>query len=186
MRHERRRARLRRRRRLQGLLRLVVVVALVLGVIQGLEKLVTHAVGVHRLPDPGVMPCGDQVSSHGHGVIQESLELDFSVAQDIRIGRAPGRIFAQKIREDPILVLGGEVDGLDIDADDVGHAGCVEPILARRAVLGIVVVLPVLHEEAKDVIALLLEQPGRDRGVNATGHSDHDPLFCGDFLIHDK
>src|SRR5690606_26158163 len=63
-----------------------------------------------------------------------------------------------------------------VDADHVRHAGRVEPVLARRAVLAVVVVLPVLHEEADHVVALLLEQPGRDGRIHAAREPHHDPV----------
>ena len=68
----------------------------------------------------------------------------------------------------------GTVVGFDVDADDVGDARRVDEVRARRAVLVGVVVLPVLHEQADDVEALLLQQPRGDRRVDATRHADDD------------
>jgi hypothetical protein len=46
--------------------------------------------------------------------------------------------------------------------------------LARRAVFVVIVVFPVLHEQADDFVALLLEQVGSDGGVDAAGQTDDD------------
>ena len=48
----------------------------------------------------------------------------------------------------------------------------------RRAVLAVVVVFPVLHEDADDLVALLLEQVGADGGVHAAAQSDDDALLA--------
>ena len=52
------------------------------------------------------------------------------------------------------LYSAAKFDRLELDADDVGRRGGVDQVLARRAVLVVVVVLPVLHEQADDVVAL--------------------------------
>ena len=51
-------------------------------------------------------------------------------------------------------------------------AGGVAVVLAGRALL--VVVLPVLHEDPLDPVALRLQHQRRDGGVDATGKPDHD------------
>jgi len=84
-------------------------------------------------------------------------------------------VFAQELGEYAVLVLGREIDMLEVDADHVGDRGRVEPILPRRAVLAVVVVLPILHEQAEHLVALLLEQPGADGRVDAAGEADHHP-----------
>src|SRR6185437_6787002 len=50
----------------------------------------------------------------------------------------------------------------------------VDQVLARGAVLVIVVVLPVLHEEADHVVARALEQQRGDGGIHASGEADDD------------
>ena len=158
------------------LVQAVQEVALVLGRIEGLEQLVPVGGGV--VAHARVVAGRDQVGAQLHRVVEEGLELDLGIAQHVRVRRAAGLVFAQEFREHAVLVLGGEVDGLDVHADDVGHAGRVDPVLARGTVFGIVVVFPVLHEQADDFIALFLQHPGRDRGVDAARHPDHDFLFA--------
>ena len=57
--------------------------------------------------------------------------------------------------------------GIDLDAKDVGDARGIEKILARRAVLVIVVVFPVLHEDRDHFVPGALEQPRRHRRIDA-------------------
>ena len=59
---------------------------------------------------------------------------------------------------------------------DVGDRRRVDQVLARRAVLVGVVVFPVLHEDADDLEALLLQQPRGDRRVDAARQADDDAL----------
>jgi hypothetical protein len=55
---------------------------------------------------------------------------------------------------------------LDLDADHVGHGGGVHEVDVGRAVFAVVVVFPVLHEDADHLVALLLEQVGGDGGIH--------------------
>ncbi len=152
-------------------------VALVLGVVQRLQQ---FEAAMPALPHARIVAGGDALGAERHRMVEEGLELDLGIAQHVRVRRAAGRIFPQEIGEHAVLVLGGEVDRLDVDADQVGHRDHVEPILARRAVFAVVVVLPVLHEQADHLVALLLQQPGRDRRVHPARHADHDALAAAD------
>ena len=107
-------------------------------------------------------------------MIEERAELDLAVAQHVGIGRASRRVVAQEMREHALAVFGGEVDRFELDADDIGHRGGVDEVFARRAVFVGVVVFPVLHEDADDVVALLLQQPRRHGRIDAAGHADDD------------
>ena len=107
-------------------------------------------------------------------MIEKRLELDLGIAQHVGVRRAAGRVFAQELGKHAVPVFGGKVDGVEFDADDVGGRGRVDQVLARRAVFVVVIVFPVLHEEADDIEALLLQQPGRDGGINPARHADDD------------
>ena len=121
-----------------------------------------------------------------HRVIQKRLELDFGVAQNVGVGRAAGLVFAQKFSEHAVFVVGGKVDVFDLDADHVGNRCGVYKVDVRRAIAhiiitrpcGSVVVFPVLHEDADDLVALLFEQIRGHRRVHAPAQSHHDPLLC--------
>ncbi len=162
----------RKQHRRQLLLRqLVQEVALVLGRVDRLQQL---DAGGGR-PHAGVVARRDVVRAQRAGVIEERAELDLAVAQHVRVRRAAGLVLAQEVREHALAILGGEVDRLELDADDVRHRRRVDEVRARRAVLLGVVVLPVLHEDADDVAALLLQQPRGDRRVDAARHADDHP-----------
>jgi hypothetical protein len=109
----------------------------------------------------------DPIGAERARMIEERAELDLAVAENVGIRRASRLVFAQEVREDALAILGGEVHRFELDSDDVGDRRGVDQIGARGAVLVGVVVLPVLHEEADDVEALLLEQPRGDRRIDA-------------------
>src|SRR6516165_7842344 len=71
-------------------------------------------------------------------------------------------------------VVACKIDRLDVDADEVGDRCRVDQVLARCAVFVGIVVLPVLHEYADDLVAGALEQPRGDRRVHAAGEAEHD------------
>ena len=135
------------------LVQAVQEVALVLGAVKALEQLEVAIAFSH----PGVVTGGDVFGPQPQRVIEKRLELDLGVAQHVRIRRAAGLVFAQELGEHAVFVLGGEVDVLELDADHVGHRGGVDEIDVRRAVFAVVVILPVLHEDADHFVALALE-----------------------------
>jgi len=148
-------------------------ITLVLAVVVGLEQLEQPILFAHL----GVMARGNFLRTQTDGVVEEGFELDFRVAQDIRVGRAPGFVFAQEVAEYALLVFLGEIHRLDRNADGVGDRHRVDQVLARRAIFAVVIVLPILHEQADDLIALLLQQQRSDSRVNAAGHADNDTGF---------
>ncbi len=149
-------------------------VALVLARIDPAQKFVP----AHRLTDPRVVSRRDVLCAELQRMVEKRLELDLGIAEHVGVRRAAGRVFAQELGEHAVLVLGREVDRLEFDADHIGRRGRVDQILARRAVLVVVIVFPVLHEESDDVVTLLLQQPGRDRGVDPARHTDDDTPFA--------
>ena len=121
--------------------------------------------------------------TQAQGMIEKSLELDLGIAQNVRVGRAPGAVLAQKFGKHPVLVFGGKIDVFDLDADHVGHGGGIHKIDIGGTKLRVIVILPVLHEDADDLIALLLEQPGSDRRIHAAAQPDHH-LLPNVLLVH--
>ncbi|MOA04795.1 hypothetical protein D3C78_1243660 [compost metagenome] len=148
-----------------GLVQAVQEIALVLGRVQPFEQL--EALRLQVLAHARIVAGRDLLGAQAHGVVEKGLELDFGVAQHVGVGRAPGLVLAQKFGEHPVLVLGGEVDVLDLDADHVGHGGRVDEVDIRRTEFAVVVIFPVLHEDADHVMALLLEQIGGHRRIHA-------------------
>ena len=119
----------------------------------------------------------NMIGAEGHRMIKKCFKFDFSIAQHIRIGGAARRVLSQKIGKNTIFVFGSKIHCLDIDAHHIGHARSVKPVLSGRTVLGIVIVLPVLHEQTNDLIALLFQEPSGHRRINSAGHSDDDTFF---------
>ena len=153
-------------------------ITLILGRVESAQQFVPLALrgqSIGNRTHPCVVAGGDVLGAHADRVIEEGLELDLGVAQHIRVGRAAGRVLAQEFGEHAIAVFGREIDRVDVDADHVGGAGGVQPVLARRAVLVVIVVFPVLHEQADDFPALFAQQPRRHRRIDTARHADHDP-----------
>ncbi len=148
-------------------------VALVLVRVQALEQLAA-AIAVTT---PHVMAGGDEVGAEHQGIIEERLELDFPVAEDVRIGRAARLVFGEEVLEHVVPVLGGKIGGVQLDADAVAHGLGVGQVFLGGAVLRAVVLFPVLHEQAFDLIALFEQQEGGNRRVHAAGHADDHACF---------
>jgi hypothetical protein len=127
-----------------------------------------------------VVAGGDAIRAERQRVVEKGPELDLRVAQHVGVGRAAGPVVAEKSVEHALLVLGGEIDDVDIHADGVGDGDGRDQVLPRRAVVVGVVVLPVLHEEAGNLVPLLLQQQGGDGRVDAARHADND-AFPGHF-----
>ena len=144
-------------------------IALVLVVVQSAQQQgLSIAIGA-----AAVMTGGDQVGAQSQGVIEKGLELDLAVTEDIRIRRAPGLVFGQKVLEYVIPVLGGKVGGMQPDAQPVSDRLGVGQVVLGGAVFGAVILVPVLHEQAFDLIPLLQQQGRRNRGINTAGHADN-------------
>lgn len=140
----------------QGLLQFTVAnrvqeVALVLVVVQALEQGALASAGAA----PRVVASGDIVGAQELGIFQECLELDFPVAEYIRVRGATGAVFRKEMGEHVVPVFGGEIGPVQCDAQTVRHRLGVGEILFRGAVLGAVVLFPVLHEQAFHPVALL-------------------------------
>src|SRR5487761_2452975 len=116
---------------------------------------ITNA-GAHKT-DASVVPGGDAPGAEREVVIEKGPELDFGIAQYVRIGRAPGLVLGEEGAEHALLVLGGEIHRFELDADHVRNRRAIDQVLARRTIRVIVVVFPVLHEQADDLEAGALQ-----------------------------
>ena len=132
----------------------------------------------------GVMAGGNGVDTLLDGVVEKAFEFDFGIAQNIGIRRASGRVFFEKIGKDVVFVLGGKIDDVDVDADDVGDGNRIEGVLLDAAIFVGVVIFPVLHKDTAYLMALLVQQGGGYGGVDTAGESDDD-VFRGVGGIHD-
>ncbi|RMS13201.1 hypothetical protein ALP75_200108 [Pseudomonas syringae pv. actinidiae] len=147
-------------------------VALVLVRVQALEQLGAPV----DITAAHVVAGGNQVGAQHQCIVQEGFELDFPVAEDVRIWGASGLVFFEEVLEDVVPVLGGEVGGVQFDADLVAHGLGICQVFAGGAIFRSVVFFPVLHEQAFHLITLLHEQYGGDGRVHAAGHADYDAL----------
>src|SRR3954471_3241890 len=148
-------------------------VTLILRAILRLEQL-EHPL---HLADLGVMSSGDPISTKLEGVIEKGLEFDFGITQYVRIGRSPCPELGKKSVEHAVLVLRREVHRFNIYTNDVRNGDGIDQVLARIAVLVVIVVFPILHEQAEHFIPLLLKQPGCDRRIHSTRHADDNAFF---------
>jgi len=116
-------------------------------------------------------------------VVEKSLELDFGVAQDVRVGRAAGLVFAQEIAEYALLVLlekfTASIGMPMVSATDTASIrSCRDEQYSP-----VLFVFPVLHEQADYFIALLLKQQGSDRRIYPARHANHNPKFIMAFHV---
>ena len=124
------------------LIQRVEKIGLILVVIEAAQQF-DHAVAFARAY---VMTGGNAPRAKHLCVVEESLELDFTVAHDIGIGRAPDTVFVQKIFEHIVPVLTGKVDCVQPDAKAVANLLGVGEINGGRAIFSGIVFLPILHE----------------------------------------
>ena len=139
--------------------KLMQEIGLILGRVGRLQQFDATA----RETQPRVMAGGNALRTQRSRVVQKRSELDLAVAQHIGVRRAAGSIFAQEGSEDAIAILGREIHRLQLDPHDVRDRCRVDQILSRRAEFVSIVIFPVFHEDADDLVARLLEQPRGDR-----------------------
>ena len=144
-------------------------VALVLGRVRGPQQLGRPILARNA----GVMTRCDRARTETAHIVQADAELDLAVAEHVRIRGAAGRVLAQEMGKYAFTVLTREDDTMQRNRQFVADAARVLVVLGRRAI-GVVVVLPVGHEEPLNRMARALQQQGRDGGVDAAGHADDD------------
>ena len=102
-----------------------------------------------RAAQPRIVAGRDLRRAETVHVVQADAEFDLPVAQHVRIRRAAGGVFAQKMREYAFTVLGGEAHPMQRNIQRVAAPPRILEVGGGGAV-GIVVVLPVGHEEPLD------------------------------------
>ena len=70
------------------------------------------------------------IRPHAHGFVQKRLEFNLGVTEHIGVGGAARGIFPQKVGKAALLVLLGEIDRLEVNADHVSSACGIDKILA--------------------------------------------------------
>ena len=143
-------------------------------VLVGVGTLQDTAGAVGKRLFPAVVAGGDIVGPVLLRDAEEGVELDFPVAEDVRVGGAALGILVEHIVDNPLAVLLGQVHEVEGNADLAGDELGDEAVLFPFAVPveGGVGLVPVLHEHGEDVVALLLEEEGRHGGIHASGKAD--------------
>ena len=137
---------------------LVQEVTLVLAAIFRTQQLPTAV----ALFDPRVVPGGDAVGAEFARGIEEILELDFAIAQHVRVGRAPGGIFGEEVREHAIPVLPREITEMDRQAEPPTDRDRIAAVVLGAAIAA-AIIGPVLHEQSGRGFTGLHQQQGRHR-----------------------
>ncbi|MNO90474.1 hypothetical protein D3C76_819870 [compost metagenome] len=106
------------------------------------------------------------------GEFEEGFEFDLFVAEDIRVWGAARFVLFQEEFEHVVPVLGSKVNGMQFNAEFVAHGLRICKIRCRRTVFLAIIFLPVLHEQAFHLIALLLQQVRGNGGIDTAGHAD--------------
>src|SRR4029077_16565139 len=91
---------------------------------------------------------------------------------------ASGEVFVDKWRDNALFELALEIDDIVGHADVIGHAADVIEVVERAAAPGCSFarafrqppLIPELHGQARDVVAVTLEQCGDGGTVDPSGH----------------
>ena len=127
-------------------------VALILGRVRRLEKLRPGG----RVLQASIVAGGDPGRTETLHVVQTDAELDFAITQDVRVGGSARGIFAQEELEDPVAVLRGKTHPMQGDAQRLADPARILKI-RRGGAVGIVLVLPVGHEQPLHRVAGALQ-----------------------------
>ncbi len=150
-----------------------------LGRIERMEEIALVLAAVDAAQEPAAMPDArivtrcESLSAQPARVIEPHAELDLAIAEHVGIRRATGLKLGKEMRKDALAVLVREACLVNRDSQFVGDAPRVLEILSRRAIT-LVVLDPVRHKQAFDLMAGLDEERSRDCGVHATGERDDD------------
>ena len=118
----------------------------------------------------------DSIGAESVRAIEQRGELQIAVAAGARQRGAPGGVLTHEIRDDVLVKLPLEVDDVVRNANRRGDAAGVVQIVERAAAaerrhaFGLIVEL---HRQADDLVALVREQGGGHRRVDAAGHCNH-------------
>ena len=142
-------------------------------------RLVLGAVGAAQQPETAVAPIRPHVVPGRHGVDpelvrppQEGAELDLAVAARARVRGTTGLVLGHEVADHGPLELVGQVADLEREPRDPGDLRGIVPRGRPAAAVFHPVEVDQPHVRAHDVVALLEQQAGGDRRVDATGHRD--------------
>ncbi len=146
-------------------------VALILAAIARLVKLDS----ARTLDEPRVVARGEVGAAESSHVVQRHAELDLAVAEHVGVWGPSSLVLTEEVLEYPIAILRGEAHSVQGNAEFLGNCARILEVLRGRAV-AVAIVVPVAHEERLGVEALLLQEEGRDGGIDSAGEADNDAL----------
>ncbi len=112
------------------------------------------------------MPRRDEVGTERAGLFEKQSELDFPVAHHVGIRGDAGRIGADQVVDDMLLIRFFQVEDVEGDAElFCDEAGVL------RVLYGAAVDVKTLHVHASDVVSALFEDEGCDGRVHAARQS---------------
>ena len=115
-----------------------------------------------------IMPGGNTIRPQFLCRFPKCRELDFPVAQHIRVGSPSGRIFRKHIVHHLLAVFLAQIHKIERYSNLAGHHLRHKAVLFPFAlsVQGGGGIVPVLHKQSEHIISLPLEQQGSHTGVN--------------------
>ena len=121
-----------------------------------------------------IMACCHHIRSHFQCTLEECIKLNLAVAEHVRIGCAALLIFIEHIVNHPCTIFLAQIHKIEWDSDLTGHHLCNKTVLFpfAIAVKGCGCIVPVLHEESKDIIALLLQKKGCNAWIYPSREAD--------------
>ncbi len=129
-------------------------VALIFVAIQTAQQLAlaSHVLTTH------VVTGGDKICAEIFSrELQERFEFDLFVAEDIGVGRATRFVLFEEMLKDVIPVFSGKVNFVQLHTQLVAHRLRIRQIVRGGTILLAIVLLPVLHEQAFNLVTLLLQ-----------------------------
>src|SRR6185503_2841979 len=125
----------------------------------------------------GIVPGRDGRAAEGARALPERGELDLGVAGRARDRRVAGEVGADEGPDDvaPELLL--EIEHVVADPQRPRRAARIAEIIERAAAprtAGVAGVVPELHREAHDLVALVAEKERGHRRVDAARHGHRD------------
>ncbi len=140
---------------------------MILGRVRGLAQFACSA-AVHGA---SIVPGRDPIAPKPLHVLEADAEFDLAVAEHVRVWSASRAVFAQKMREYAFPVLLRKAYAVQGDVEVSANTPCILKIARGRAI-GVVVVLPIGHEQALDRVTRVLEQERSDGRVDAARDAD--------------
>ena len=105
------------------------------------------------------------------------MELDFPVAQNVRVRCSAGAILRQEVVENAIPIFRSKIGAVEADPQLIRHRLCVGQVLFGSAVFRTIILFPVFHEQAFDPVARFNQHECRDGGIHAPRHTNNDGLM---------